>query len=154
MYGESESETHREGSGSTSAPGLDGAPSRTSEVGRVVEVRRKLQAFPESAQAAIEAVKGWVARRGDADSALPIGEAVKKNLAARHIAVPDQILDKGWYAEPRKAGGWVVGLKFISGAQPRTAEWVVDDVRREVRAADESARDLEWVEGQPQSSNP
>ncbi len=151
---EGESESYRDGSDFESAPGPEGAPSRSSEVGRVVEVRRKLQTFPESARAAIEAVKGWIARRGDADSGLPIGEAVKKNLAARHVAVPDEILEKGWYAEPRKAGGWVVGIKFISGAQPRTAEWVVDDVRREVRAADDNAQDLEWVEDQAQSSNP
>ncbi|MER3453984.1 MAG: hypothetical protein C4318_02350 [Acidimicrobiia bacterium] len=116
---------------------------------RVVEVRRKLDKVPTNPSGAVEAVKAWIVRRDGVDSALCIEEAVKVNLAARHVAVPDEILSKGWYAEPRKAGGWVVGFRFISGGQPRSAEWVVDDVRREVKAANTYAEELEWVKAEP-----
>lgn len=127
-------------------PGDRGESPRTADPGQVVEIRRKLDSVPKSAASAIEAVKDWIVRREGRDSTLPLAEAVKKNLAARHVSVPDEILKKGWNAEPRKAGGWVVSFKFISGGQPRSAEWVVDDVRREVKAANSYAEELEWTE--------
>ncbi len=111
--------------------------------------RRKLESIPRSEASAIEVVKSWVAQREGRDSADPIESAVRKNLAARNVSVPETILSKGWHAEPRKAGGWVVGFKFISGGQPRTAEWIVDDVRREVKAANAEAAALEWTESKP-----
>jgi hypothetical protein len=118
----------------------------TSGIGQVIDVRRKLDSVPKTAAAAVEAVKNWVVRRSGKDSAMSIQDAVRRNLAGRNVSIPEEILSKGWYAEPRKAGGWVVGFKFISGGQPRTAEWIVDDVRREVKAANSHAEDLEWIE--------
>lgn len=124
----------------------DGGSPPMPQIGQVVETRRKLTSIPKSAAAVVEVVKAWVVHREGRDSACSIVEAVKKNLASRHVAVPEEILSKGWHAEPRKAGGWVVGFKFISGGRPRTAEWVVDDVRREIRAANSHAEELEWIE--------
>lgn len=114
--------------------------------GEVIEVRRKLTEIPKTRQEAVQAVKDWRPQREGRDGAERVGEAVVRNLAARNVVVPRDILEKGWSAEPRKAGGWVVSFRFLSGGQLRTAEWVVDDVRREVRAANEVATELEWVD--------
>jgi len=115
-------------------------------VGEVIEVRRKLSEVPKTRAKAIAAVKEWVASHQGRESALPIEQAVIHNLAQRSIVLPKEILAKGWSAEARKAGGWVVSFKFLSGGQMRVAEWVVDDVRREVWAGNEVASELEWVE--------
>lgn len=125
-----------------------GQDSETSSprAGEVIEVRRKLTEVPKNRQQAVQAVKDWRPQREGRDGAELVGEAVVRNLAGRNVVVPRAILEKGWSAEPRKAGGWVVSFRFLSGGQLRTAEWVVDDVRREVRAANEVAAELEWVD--------
>lgn len=122
---------------SAAATSTESAPTPTSAEGD------RLQKFPQSKADAIAAVRESAPSASESDRAPTIAEAVAENLRARMILLPDEIFDSSWTADSRKGGGWLVKFAYLLGGQTRIAEWVVDDVKREIRPVNSGAEDLE-----------
>lgn len=104
----------------------------------------RLDNVPKTAEDAVDAVKSWVAIHDSSPSEFEIAEAVDSNLRDRLVSLPSEIFDESWSGERRKGGGWLVNFTYLTGGQPRVAEWVIDDVKRTVQPLNGVAEELEW----------
>lgn len=108
-----------------------------------VEAASRLDPLPKSPDEAIHAVRGWHPASNGTASAMSVEEALISNLKSRMVQLPLPIFDESWTSERRKGGGWIVSFNFLLAGQPRVAEWIVDDVKREVRSGDPLSEELQ-----------
>lgn len=110
---------------------------------KALEPSSRLDTFPNNAEEAISAVRDWHPGGDLSASSMSIDEAILSNLKSRMVQLPQPIFDEGWAGERRKGGGWIVSFSFLLAGQPRVAEWIVDDVKREVRAGNPLSEELQ-----------
>lgn len=103
----------------------------------------RLAAVPKNSREAIAAVRGWLPVRDGSPCDRSVEDALIENLKARMVPLPDSIFEESWSSERRKGGGWIVTFNFLLAGQPRSAEWIVDDVKREIRAGNQLSEELE-----------
>lgn len=97
--------------------------------------------IPKDKGAAIAAVRNQSLGAKDGDGQT-VEERVKASLEAKMLRLPDRIFDSSWGADARRGGGWIVKFDYVSAGQHRTAEWLIDDMKREVRPLNDIAEDL------------
>lgn len=107
------------------------------------ETSSRLDPLPKSPDEAILAVRGWHPGGSGTVSAVSVEEALISNLKSRMVQLPPPIFDESWAGERRKGGGWIVSFNFLLAGQPRVAEWIVDDVKREVRSGNPLSEELQ-----------
>lgn len=103
----------------------------------------RLQMLPNNEEEAIAAVRAWKPSDNGPSESLPVEDALTANLKKRMVRLPADIFDESWSGERRKGGGWIVGFSFLLAGQPRTAEWVVDNTKREIRAGNSLSEELQ-----------
>ncbi|RIK11150.1 MAG: hypothetical protein DCC49_00960 [Acidobacteria bacterium] len=113
------------------------------KVVEAVEPAPRLDPVPRNPAEAISAVRGWYPGTDRMTSQTSVEEALILNLKSRMIQLPPLIFDESWASEKRKGGGWIVSFSFLLAGQARVAEWIVDDVKREVRAGNSLAEELQ-----------
>jgi hypothetical protein len=77
-------------------------------------------------------------------SALPIGEAVYRNLAEKGVVGTADDLDSGWSARQLADGLWLVSFEYVSRGRPAHAGWDYDEREGTVRARDRLASMLAY----------
>lgn len=103
----------------------------------------RLESVPKSPDEAISAVREWHPSGNGTVSSISVEEALISNLKSRMVQLPSPIFDESWAGERRKGGGWIVSFSFLLAGQPRVAEWIVDDVKREVRSGNPLSEELQ-----------
>jgi len=90
-----------------------------------------------------QARAGFVTRSRLGASALPLGEAVDRQLTDT-TGVRLETVE--WSTRREETGSWLVELSYVSQARRRTATWRYDVSRREVTATDSASAALAHVE--------
>lgn len=103
----------------------------------------RLDSIPKSPDEAIHAVREWHPLEKGIPSLMSVEEALISNLKSRMIRLPRPIFDESWTSERRKGGGWIVSFNFLLAGQPRVAEWIIDDVKKEVRTGNPLSEELQ-----------
>jgi hypothetical protein len=65
-------------------------------------------------------------------SSLPLGAAVRRNVADRGVRILDEELDECWSAYQLADGEWIVRFEYTSRGRLQEAEWVFDIATEEL----------------------
>ena len=80
------------------------------------------------------------------ESALPLGDAVRWNLADREIRFLDDDFESAWSAYNLQGASWVVRIQYTSRGKRQTAEWEVDLREGELFARNRIASELAYLD--------
>jgi hypothetical protein len=149
------------------APGHDGAAARPASALTVREMQARLRRGASMAEVAQTAgvAEDWVARFATpvfaeqagviravraayfdkprlGTSALPLGEAVYRNLGDRGVNDPDEVLDGKWQAWQVRDNVWLVTFRHPWRGRDHEPAWELDQATGNVRALTRLAADL------------
>lgn len=79
------------------------------------------------------------------ESAAPVGDAVARNLRARHVDLDADELADSWTATRTDGNPWTVALRFRARGREMRAAWKFDPSSRTITAANPLAADLAYV---------
>ena len=80
-------------------------------------------------------------------SALPLAEAVQRNLARRGIGASAAELADYWSASHREGGEWTIQLRYSDGRKAVQAEWTAELAEGRLSAGSPLSAQLAFVEG-------
>lgn len=80
------------------------------------------------------------------ESGLPLGEAVRWNLADKGVRFLDDEFEAAWGAYNLQGTSWVVRFQYVSRQKRHSAEWEVDLREDELLARNRSASDLAYID--------
>ena len=88
-------------------------------------------------------------------SGLPLGQAIRENLAARKAtSATIDALDDGWEARATRRGPWRVRLKFTHRGSRRSAEWDYVKSTGQLTARNRLATELGWTKPPDEPKRP